>query len=406
MKPMGTALITEKNKRFTEHPWIFLFEVAIDSADGPWRFAAYPEPIDWNGYTWAAMSASVEMIRQDSSGRLAGVDLHVSNVALEVSTYQETYDLRGRDVAIYIINRGHLDETTVVSFTYRVNNIQRGDTDAIFELGHEDLFLLQLPHQRWIRDHCPYRFRDDNCQYPDDEFGKNTEQNLLIGGDSNKGGGWNTLNIANAVLADINRTNAEKLTVQTDSGGPFKFYGTQLTAPQIYKVFKGNFQFHTRLSSSLTTESDAGFYVQSVDDLDDWMAWIAVEIDGVDYLAIRASVDTVTTQTSEVALLKNLRIDRIDDTIYMYAKADGDADWTLFREELRGDITHTVRVGFVFPSTTNNAAVQETFDYFRAISGGLTTCDYSFDGPNGCKAHMNEPNFGGAAGLPYGRINL
>lgn len=32
-------------------------------------------------------------------------------------------------------------------------------------------------------------------------------------------------------------------------------------------------------------------------------------------------------------------------------------------------------------------------------AGGITTCDYSFDGANGCKVHANEVNFGGYRGL-------
>jgi phage-related protein len=406
LKDLGTPLITEKNRQYTEHPWIFLFEVEVGTGLDPWRFAAYPEPVPWNGYTWERMNAAVEMISQNSAGRLAGINVHVSNVALQVSAHQATYDLRGRDVSIYIINRRHLDVTTVINFTYRINNIQRSDTDALFELGHEDLFLLQLPHVRWIRDHCPYRYRDGNCRYPEDEFGKNTEQDLLLGGDSNKGGGWATENIGNAQIADINRTNAGKLTVQRTTGS-WRFWNASRTAPQTYKLFQGDFQVYTRLSSSLTADSDAGFYAQSVDDLGDWICWMGREWDGVDYLVTRNTVNNVSDQISETQLKKMIRIDRIGSTIRMYAKADADADWTLYREEVRADFSSTLRVGFVFSVSAGDLAGEpETFDYFRALSGGLATCDYSFDGPNGCKVHMNEPNFGGAAGLPYGRINL
>lgn len=34
-----------------------------------------------------------------------------------------------------------------------------------------------------------------------------------------------------------------------------------------------------------------------------------------------------------------------------------------------------------------------------AYTGGRPTCDLSFDGPNGCKAHSNSKNFGGYPGI-------
>ena len=44
------------------------------------------------------------------------------------------------------------------------------------------------------------------------------------------------------------------------------------------------------------------------------------------------------------------------------------------------------------------------FDYLRFSSGGLDTCDQSFDGVNGCRAHKNTLRYGGAPAIPRGRI--
>jgi phage-related protein len=407
---MGTPLITEKNKLYTEHPWIFLFAVHYETGADPWRFAAYPEAVTWDSYTWNAMSAAVELLSLESSGRIADVTVHVSNVALQVSAYQETYDLRGKDVDVYLVNRGCLEETTTYSITAQINSIQRSDTDAIFELGSIDLFLLRLPHIRHIRNHCPYRFRDAKCMYPEDLFGKVTEQDLKVGGDSDKGGGWKTLNIANADIADINRTSPGKLTVKTSAtGGPHKFYGTDRDAPQVYKLFKGNFKFYTELWGAVTAESHTGFYVQSNQDLGDWLALMAIEIDGRDQVFVRSSIDGATTQQHVSAIKRVFRIDRTGPVITLsisYAYGGGRLVWEEMYSATRIDLQGVVRVGYVFPTDTAAVGVPQNYEYFKAFSGGALTCDYSFDGTNGCASKMNTPHFGGESGLPHGKITL
>jgi hypothetical protein len=338
----------------------------------------------------------------DSSGRLSEVNVIATNAALAVSSYQETYGLPGNNISIFVVNRGHLDVTTVISWTFRLNELQRTDTDAVFELGHEDLFKLQLPHRLWVDDYCPYKFRDAWCQYPEDLFGKTTEQDLVKGGDSNKGAGWATLNIANAARADVNRTYENKLTVVTSAtGGPHRFYDTNRDAPQVYKVFKGDFDFYTRITGGVDPDTQAGFYVQSASDLGDSLAWIVREAGGTDQIFTRETTDSVTADTYRYSLLPNLRIARLGPTFTLSAKADDDDDWTTFLTVTRIDIAYTVRVGFVFPTGTASEGSEVRFDYFKAFSGGLSTCDYTLDGPNGCRGHYHTPFFGGPPGLPY-----
>lgn len=406
MRAMGTPLITAKNQLWQDHPWIFLFEVEYQAGSDPWRYAAYPTPISWNGYSWEAMSAAVEIIEQDSSGRLAELNVIAENVSRKVSAYQENYDLRGKPVTVYLVNHGCLEETTVLSWAYQVNNVQRKATEAVIELGHPDLFSLEIPRWRHIRDRCWAHFRDDRCRYPEDWFDDNTEQDLILGGDSNKGGGWATLNIANADIADVNQTKLGKLVVQTKSGGPFRFSGASRDAPQVYKVFKGNFDFYARVSTAPTAESSFGFYAQAATSLGDYAAWLLREIGGADHIVTSSSVGGIVTDTTQTLMKRNLRITRAGSTIVWKAKADDDADWTTYKTEVLISIGHGVRVGFVFPTPTSAAGNQIEVDYFKAFGGGLQTCSYGFDTPNGCKEHMNTPNFVGAAGLPYGPLQL
>lgn len=405
MRDLDDSLIAEKNKLFSEYPWIWLFEVEIDAAT-MWRFCGYWDDITWNGYTWSAIAAGVESISFESSGRLGTFNAHVSNVALQVSSYQENADLTGNNVTLYLVNHGHLDKTAVINFTFQINTIQRTDTDAIFELGYTDLFLLQLPRVRDIRNRCPYFFRDARCGYPNDEFTATTEQDLRLGGDGDKGSGWATLNMTNAAVADINRTNAGQLTVKTAASGPYSFLGSVRTAPQVYKTFSGNFDFYTRLPGGVVGDALAGFYVQSANDASDSVAWVVRETSGTDHLYTRNTINDISSDVQRTTMRANMRIARSGSTFRFYAKADTDSDWTLYYTVTRQDFPSIVYVGFCFPTTTTAIGEPISFDYFRAYSGGAASCDRGFDTPNGCRSKQWQPFFGGAAGLPYGRVGV
>jgi hypothetical protein len=103
---------------------------------------------------------------------------------------------------------------------------------------------------------------------------------------------------------------------------------------------------------------------------------------------------------------RNLRIARAGSTISWQAKSDDEDDWTTYKTEVITSVGYRVRVGFVFPTPSSAAGDQVEVDYFKAFGGGLQTCSYGFDTPNGCKDHMNTMNFVGAAGLPYGPLQF
>jgi hypothetical protein len=268
------------------------------------------------------------------------------------------------------------------------------------------MFLIQLPHVRHIRDRCPYRFRDLHCKYPEDHFEKGTEQDLRWGGDANKGGGWNTLNIANTAIADTNRTNAGKLTVQTAAGGPFAFWGTTRTAPQIYKEFKGNFDFYTWFDGPITNQSHFGFYIQASDDLGDSRAIMMSEEGGRKLMFLQVTENELSYQNQLGEMMKGLRVVRVGATLQFSGRISEDDDWTVLTYTTIGTYPDALRIGYVFPTTTSLPGIAMTVDYFAANSGGDATCSYSLDGINGCRDKMNQPRFGGAAGLPYGRLYL
>lgn len=399
MKTLDAALILEKNQLYSSSPWIMLFEIQIDDTDY-WRLAAYPENVEWNSLTWVRFPAITESITESADGSLGGLTVHVSNVDRLVSAYVENNDLLGRSVTIYVINAGHLDVTTdVLSFTYRINRIQVNEQSAAFELGHEDLFRLQLPWQRAIRDKCRWGFRDARCGYPSDPFNACTQQvfadsDVNFYRNGNFGGGWTAANMEYCDHCDINVTNDGYLTVDPTSDTGLIWNDATAAGPYLYKTISGDWDFNMRQSASTI---GAAIIVQSTTDATDWIM--------LNHLAANAQVRVTTngtsTETTTYDQASQWRVARVGSAFSFYYWYN--STWTLYKTVSFPTMPKTVRVG---PGLSVESGTANTvlWEYFTVDSGGLQTCDYTLDGPNGCRVHQNTNNYGGFPGIPGGRL--
>lgn len=165
MKTLNASLILEKNKLASASPWIILFEIEIDDST-TLRLAAYLEDVTFDSNTYTAFPAIVDALKEDSQGKLNTLNISVANINRTISAYVENNNMLGRDVTIKIVNSAYLtDNTAYISFTYRVNKIHISDEVAVFELGHENLFLMNLPRQRYVRTKCRHAYKDSRCGY-------------------------------------------------------------------------------------------------------------------------------------------------------------------------------------------------------------------------------------------------
>jgi phage-related protein len=418
VKTLNASLVLEKNKLYSKAPWIHLFAIVIDSDTTIYR-AAYPEDVTWNGQTYTATPIWIDPEKQTSSGRLADLTVHIANVDQTISAYVENNQLTGNNVTIYIVSASDLSITSdILSSTYRINRIRTTETVASFELGHDDLFALQLPHQRFVRDKCRFVYGpthrsaggaadEDYCRYPGDEFDEVTETNFLFGGDGGKGVGWTAVNMANAGIADINIYTDGWLNINPLGGAARDWNNTTRDAPHVYKTFIGDFDAYVRSKVTPNANGGTGFCVQSTTDLDDWFALLGVYSGGSAKFYARNTVSGVSSDTDEGAYANNsdFRIARSGNTLTYYGKSAYEDSWTEHGTVTRADFSATIRL-ILLTYTVTTTSRQGGFAYLRFYSGGLTSCDYTFDGPNGCRVHENTPNFGGAPGIPSGRLNV
>jgi phage-related protein len=405
VKTLAADLIIEKNQLYSANPWIALLAVDVDGTD-TWRLAAYPEDVTWNGETWTAFPIYLEQISEAAAGRLDGLNIHVANVNQVVSAYIETGSILGNDVTVYFVNKAYLDITSdIPTYTYRVNRISTTETVALFELGHNDLIRLQWPWQRFVRDRCRFPYKGTRCGYPNDEFHNISEQDLVAGGDVLKYGGWNALNTANASALDINQTYENLMSITTAAGGPFDWDDATRTGPFAYKTFTGDFDFYVLYDSAPTSNAGGLFLVQSTTDADDWIGIGSIEVTGTDSKLIRNTTNGSSVDWTESTVLAYWRIVRSDSVFTFYMAANDALSWYQIAQETRTDIPTTVRVGLASYTTDSSAGHVQAWNYFRAYSGGLATCDHTLDGANGCRAHEHSRNYGGFPALPYGRYS-
>lgn len=415
MKTLSASLIVEKNKLASGNPWILLLRVTLDDAT-VLRLAAYPEDVVFATETYNAFPMTIEPIGESGDGNIGSLRVNVANVNRLISSYVENADLLGNAVTLRIVHSAHLTNAAdKLDFSYRVNRIAITDQAASFELGHEDLMRLQLPRQRYFRSRCRFIYEDDHCSYPDDEFGLTTKQTLAseqtTGGPFTRLHGWAVANAHECTTFDASVTAAGYLTCSNKTGSVKEWWDANRQTAYAYRVLEGDIDAETLLVNTAAWTADglwAMLLVQSVTTAGHWIAFAWVHDTGSPATRVVAlsTVSDVTTQNDPTGTwYRYARITRTGNAVAWQCKAAVGDSWTTLHSETRADMGSQLRVGFtVCPRDAAAAVTTVQWDYLRVAAGGLASCDYTLDGPNGCRVHANQIHYGGAPALPVGRL--
>ena len=420
-RDLHADMIVEKNRLYSDQPLIHLLILELDDTT-TWRFAVYPEDVEFDGETYTAIPAVVDSVEEDPS-RLGGMRIHVANADRVVSAALENHQLVGRDVTVRLVSADHL-ATAACKYdaTYRIDRVHTTDDTATFELGNENLMALALPRHRFMRGKCRFRYRGDRCRYPGDEFGATTRQSFMddrATGPWEKRDGWWILNPQAAAVADADETNDGCLTLTTPAvtvANEWRIWDTFFGGSFVFKPLSGDFDVNVYYITDPTTNphrSAANMMVRSVADEDDWVAlhWLHYVARGPSELHYASTVDGATTyeQIAPSTICPTMphygRIARIGDQLSFYWRAAEADAWTSHITITRADLLGEVHVGLsAAASESGTGTAEQLFGYIRFSRGGLASCDYTMNGPDGCAAHNNTRNYGGADGIPSGRI--
>ena len=182
MRAIPAALISEKNRVQSEHPWIILLDVQIDAAT--WIYLTNYDAIyeywkkyydDWtgardeiifphsSGSSYEFFPFRVDVMKESSTGGLDSLQVVVDNSNRQMEAYLHSYDLIGNEVIMRIVNLNYMESADNQILDYfKILSVTSGRVVA-FVLSH--LGLINKRFGRTISRSCTFRFKDSYCGY-------------------------------------------------------------------------------------------------------------------------------------------------------------------------------------------------------------------------------------------------
>lgn len=166
--PISTAAILEKNKITSDNVWLLLLEITYPG-ETPVRVCLNNETITWDSETWFPAAFSLSGLQETKDAEIPSVTLEVLDLARVITPHLETYDGGvGADVIIRVVNSKYLANTTPeLEETMEIIGCSIDHQNKIsFKLGAENLLARRCPENRYLKNHCRFKFKDTaTCQY-------------------------------------------------------------------------------------------------------------------------------------------------------------------------------------------------------------------------------------------------
>lgn len=166
-KTTDSTFKTEKNL-LTNKP-IHLFTLHdYDGASSDLNYANYPEAVTFDGITYNPFPITFDAIKENNQGQIDTTTVTVANVSRLIQGYLETYDgFRGKKVTIKTVWANQLgDSSAYIDDIYYIDSCQSNQDDVVFTLTTKfDVLDIQLPRRCYLRNHCQWKFKSDECGY-------------------------------------------------------------------------------------------------------------------------------------------------------------------------------------------------------------------------------------------------
>lgn len=166
MNIWSAAGILEKNKLANDKPFLILVQVTVDGIEDPIRLVRNNEDITWNGYTWLRFPFDFDKVTEDGK-EIPSVSLKVSNVQGLIQNYVQQYGgFCDAEVKILIVHAAHLDNPIAEEeMDFVVTQTKYDEQWVSFTIGASNDHSFRFPFWRYMRDFCPYHFKDIQCGY-------------------------------------------------------------------------------------------------------------------------------------------------------------------------------------------------------------------------------------------------
>ena len=163
-RSLSASLKTAKHLLAGSGGWLILFELQITDIERLYLINN-EEEIRFAGQTYIPFPVGFEVMEENRSGDLPGVNLGVGNVSRELQGFRENRNgLLDCTVIMRIVHTSDLADSSAVltnTFTIRASSIS--EEGASFRLSQHPFLEVDFPHQRFHRSRCRFAFKGSEC---------------------------------------------------------------------------------------------------------------------------------------------------------------------------------------------------------------------------------------------------
>lgn len=160
------VLIIEKNKIASVNPWLVLLEIVMPD-NTQINLVHNTEDIIFGGKTYTAFPFQLEIPDLNSKGEVPSWTLRVCNISGIIQGYAESLDgLVGSDITIRFVNAGYLlEDYDNLAVTLQIISASATAEWMTWQLGMASPLRRRFPVDRYIADHCRFKFKGHECGY-------------------------------------------------------------------------------------------------------------------------------------------------------------------------------------------------------------------------------------------------
>ena len=178
----------EKNKLSTDSCFLILLEIRLQNT----VYICYNnENVTWKGQEYIAFPFEIGDITEDYTGE-PNVSLKVSNVAQGLQWYvEDSGGGVGTEVILRVVNSLNLNGDADLEEFFTVTACKIDQEWVDFTLGNSYSARTRRPLDRYMKNHCPYKYKGIRCGYNGNMADcKHTLASCRSHGNSNRFGGF------------------------------------------------------------------------------------------------------------------------------------------------------------------------------------------------------------------------
>jgi phage-related protein len=166
MKNLPLALIQDANSVNSSSPWIFFLDVILSNGVNLY-LVNNNENITVGGQEYTAFPFSIEPLNQSGDGQIPSLDISISNITKVIQGYIEELDGALGDTVVLTIRSVEYKELdhSELAMTFDIIGVNCSDTTLTITLGAPNPLRKRFPPYRYLRGHCKWIFKEDECAY-------------------------------------------------------------------------------------------------------------------------------------------------------------------------------------------------------------------------------------------------